>query len=104
MSGADVGVVLGAVLGAATLIAVPARFFFGPQQSRRAELRSGIQEITVTVKGGDSPDFIRVRQEIPVRITFDRREAVDCTSGSSFPTLPCPSRCLRSPGPPSRAS
>ena len=83
MTAADVGV----VLAAAAVIAGLAWFFFGPKQSRRAELRAGLQEITVTVKGGYSPDFIRVRQGVPVRITFDRQEAGDCTARVVFPDL-----------------
>ncbi|HET6875275.1 MAG TPA: cupredoxin domain-containing protein, partial [Acidimicrobiales bacterium] len=83
MNAADIGV----VLVAAALIAGLARFFFGPKQSHRAELRAGVQEITVTVKGGYSPDFVRVRQGVPVRITFDRQEAGDCTARVVFPDL-----------------
>ena len=38
--------------GAAAVVALLAWFFFGPKQARRAELRGGVQEIEVTVKGG----------------------------------------------------
>ena len=80
---ADVWVVLGAVLSIGGL----AYFFFGPKQSRRAELRGGVQQIAVTVKGGYSPDLIEVSQGIPVRLVFDRQEAGDCTSRVVFPDL-----------------
>jgi Cu+-exporting ATPase len=60
-------------------------FFFGPKQVRQAELRGGVQEIEVTVKGGYSPDLIRVQQGLPVRLIFDRQEGSDCTSRVVFP-------------------
>ncbi len=60
-------------------------FFFGKKRASRAEIRGGIQQVTVTVKGGYSPDVIRVREGVPVRLTFDRQEAGDCTSRVVFP-------------------
>ncbi|MEU0734605.1 cupredoxin domain-containing protein, partial [Streptomyces lavendulocolor] len=71
--------------GAAGLIALLAWFFFGPRQTRLAELRGGTQEIGITVKGGYSPDLIRVRQGVPVRLVFDRQESGECTSRVVFP-------------------
>ena len=59
-------------------------FFFGTKQARRAEAVGGVQEIKVTVKGGYSPSVIRVRQGVPLRLTFDRQEAGDCTSRVVF--------------------
>jgi Cu+-exporting ATPase len=79
----DVAVVLGAVLAMAGL----SYFFFGPKQTRRATMRGGVQQIVVTIKGGYTPDLIRVRRGVPVRVTFDRREAGDCTSRVVFPDL-----------------
>ncbi len=70
--------------GAAVLVALLAWFFFGPKQARRAELRGGVQEIEVTVKGGYSPSLIRVQRGVPVRLIFDRQEASDCTSRVVF--------------------
>ena len=81
--GADVWVVVAAVVSIAGL----AYFFFGPKQSRRAEIRGGVQQIAVTVKGGYSPDLIEVSQGMPVRLVFDRQEAGDCTSRVVFPDL-----------------
>ncbi len=60
---AEIVVTAGAVLLGAAL----AWFFFGPRQSSRAELRAGVQEVEVTVKGGYSPNVIRVRQGVPLR-------------------------------------
>ena len=78
---AEIVVTAGAVLLGAAL----AWFFFGPRQSSRAELRAGVQEVEVTVKGGYSPNVIRVRQGVPLRVTFDRQEGGECTSEVVFP-------------------
>ncbi|MGH2489250.1 MAG: heavy metal translocating P-type ATPase [Candidatus Limnocylindria bacterium] len=75
-------VVTGAGLAA---IGVLAWYFFGPKEARLAELRAGVQEITVVVKGGYSPNLIRVRRGVPVRISFDRRESSDCSARIVFP-------------------
>jgi len=55
-------------------------FFFGPKKNHEAEVTDGVQEVTITVKGGYSPDLIHVRQGVPVRLNFDRQESGDCTS------------------------
>lgn len=81
MNAADVGV----LIGAGALIAFLGWFFFGPRTSRLAEVRGGVQEVGITVKGGYSPDLIRVRQGVPVRLVFDRQEGGDCTSRVVFP-------------------
>ena len=60
-------------------------FFFGPKKARSAELVGKIQEVTVTVKGGYSPDLVRVRQGVPLRIVFDRQESGECTARVVFP-------------------
>jgi len=80
MSVADVVVVVVAAVVSVGLW----RFFFGTKTASRAELREGVQEVTVTVKGGYSPDRIEVRQGIPVRLVFDRQETGDCTSRVVF--------------------
>ena len=59
-------------------------FFFGPKKARQAEIRSGVQEVRVTVKGGYSPDLIRAREGVPLRLVFDRQESGDCTSRVVF--------------------
>ena len=59
-------------------------FFFGPQQASRAQQRGKIQEVDITVKGGYSPNLIRVREGVPLRLTFDRQESGDCTSRVVF--------------------
>src|SRR4030042_5978023 len=66
-------------------IAFLAWFFFGPKQAQAARVKGNIQEIEVTVKGGYSPDIIRVKKGIPLRLIFDRQEAGDCSSRVVFP-------------------
>jgi Cu+-exporting ATPase len=60
-------------------------FFFGPRKATAAVLGGGVQRLEVTVKGGYSPEVIRVRQGVPVELTFDRQESGDCTSRVVFP-------------------
>lgn len=79
------------------LIGFLAWYFFGPKQTRRAEVRGGIQQIEITVKGGYSPDRIRVREGVPVRLVFDRQESSDCTARVVFPDFGV-SRSLRAYG------
>ena len=76
MTGLEIGVTLGG-LG---LIAFLAWFFFGPKKAREAEVKGGVQEIKIAVKGGYSPDIIRVKEGVPLRLIFDRQEASDCSS------------------------
>ncbi len=73
------------IVAAVVVTAALGWFFFGPKKSRRAELSGGVQEVTVTVKGGYSPDVIEVQQGVPVRLLFDRQEAGDCSSHVVFP-------------------
>ena len=67
------------------MFGVLAWFFFGPKQARLAAVRGGMQEVVVTVRGGYSPDLIRVRLGMPLRLVFDRRESGECTSRVVFP-------------------
>ncbi|HSR22027.1 MAG TPA: heavy metal translocating P-type ATPase, partial [Candidatus Eisenbacteria bacterium] len=81
MTGPDVFVVVAALVLSGAL----AWFFFGPRRARAAELVGDLQEVRVTVRGGYSPDLVRVRQGVPLRIVFDRQESGDCTSRVVFP-------------------
>jgi Cu+-exporting ATPase len=73
------------VLAALAALAGLGWFFFGPRRARAAVLAGGVQRLEVTVKGGYSPEVIRVRQGVPVELTFDRQESGDCTSRVVFP-------------------
>ena len=83
MGVADIMVLAGAVVVLAGL----GWFFFGPRRARAAELAGGVQRIGVTVKGGYSPEVIRLRQGVPAELVFDRQESGDCTSRVVFPDL-----------------
>src|SRR5205085_8392809 len=86
----------GVVMNAAGILVVVAAvaalgglgwFFFGPRKATAAVLAGGVQRLEVTVKGGYRPEAIRVRQGVPVELTFDRQESGDCTSRVVFPDL-----------------
>jgi Cu+-exporting ATPase len=81
MSAVDIMVILAAVAALAGL----GWFFFGPRKARAADLAGGVQRLEVTVKGGYSPEVIRLRQGVPAELTFDRQESGDCTSRVVFP-------------------
>src|SRR4029077_4053905 len=81
MSAADIAVVVAAVVALAGL----GWFFFGPRKARTAELAGGGQRGTGAVRGGYSPEVLRVRQGVPVELVFDRQESGDCTSRVVFP-------------------
>ncbi|MFA6576571.1 MAG: heavy metal translocating P-type ATPase [Nocardioides sp.] len=81
MNGVDVLV----MTSAAASVALMAWFFFGPKTVRSAALHGGVQQVEITVKGGYSPDQIRVQQGVPLRLVFNRQESGDCTSRVVFP-------------------
>ncbi len=60
-------------------------FFFSPRKARSSRITGGFQEIVITVKGGYSPDTIRVRKGVPLKIIFDRKEAGECSAKVVFP-------------------
>lgn len=75
------------VLASAVLVAFLGWYFFGPRRAGAARLEGGVQRVEVTVRGGYSPDVIKVRQGTPVELVFDRQEAGECTSRVVFPDL-----------------
>ena len=75
------------ILASALLVTVLGWFFFGPRRAGAARLEGGVQRVEVTVRGGYSPDVIKVRQGTPVELVFDRQEAGECTSRVVFPDL-----------------
>ncbi len=78
---ADVLVVAGAI-GLAGFLGW---FFFGKRAATEARVAGGVQEATIVVEGGYSPNVTRARKGVPLRIKFDRREGTDCTSRVIFP-------------------
>jgi P-type Cu+ transporter len=81
MNVADVSVLLAAVVAVGGL----GWFFFGPRRARSAQLEGGVQRAVVTVRGGYSPEVIRLRQGVSAQLVFDRQESGDCTSRVVFP-------------------
>ncbi|TNU73002.1 heavy metal translocating P-type ATPase [Miniimonas arenae] len=77
--------ILATLAAALVLTALIGWYFFGPKKSRRAQVDGGVQVVTVSVKGGYSPDVIEVVQGVPVRMVFDRQESGDCSSRVVFP-------------------
>ncbi len=73
------------VTGSALIVALLSWFFFGPKRASQAQVKGGVQEIRMTVKGGYTPDTIRVRKGVPLRLLIDRQEASDCSSRIVFP-------------------
>jgi Cu+-exporting ATPase len=71
--------------GGLVLVALLAWFFFGPKRAGEAKVTGEVQEVAVRIKGGYSPDLIRVRQGVPLRLVFDRQESGDCTERVVFP-------------------
>jgi Cu+-exporting ATPase len=83
MSTADVTVLIAAV----ALIAGLGWYFFGPRRARTAHLADGVQRVEITVRGGYQPELIRVLQNVPLDLVFDRQESGDCTSRVVFSDL-----------------
>jgi Cu+-exporting ATPase len=81
MSPVDVAVVLGGL----ALIALLAWYFFAPQKATHASVQGGRQVVDITVKGGYSPNLVRIEAGTPVRLRFDRQENSDCTARVVFP-------------------
>jgi Cu+-exporting ATPase len=81
MNPSDIAVVAGGLALTGWLV----WFFFGSKQAHSATQVGNVQEVTVTVKGGYSPNVVRVRQGVPLRIVFDRQESGECTSRVVFP-------------------
>ena len=72
-------------LGGLAAIAGLAWFFFASRKAVSTVVAGRLQEVEVTVKGGYSPDLIRVREGVPLRINFDRQESGECTARVLFP-------------------
>ena len=81
MNGSDILV----VLIAAILTALLGFYFFGPKKRQAAVVEEGVQTVTITVKGGYSPDVVQIVRGVPVRIRFDRQESGDCSSRVVMP-------------------
>lgn len=74
----------GVLVGGLALIAFTLWFFFGPRASEKAASSGGVQEISVVVQGGYSPDRIEVTRGQKVRLLFRREESTSCTEQVVF--------------------
>ncbi|MCZ7665347.1 MAG: cupredoxin domain-containing protein [Thermoleophilia bacterium] len=82
MNAWDVIVIL-AGLGAGGLIVW--YFWLSSSSGVRVSTVEGVQELTVVVKGGYSPDTIVVQHGRPVRLNFNRQESASCSEMVLFP-------------------
>ncbi|NXY97152.1 heavy metal translocating P-type ATPase [Streptomyces sp. BR123] len=83
MGAVDVVVVVAAV----ALIGGLGWYFFGPRRAGSTRLEGGVQRVDVVVRGGYSPNLIKVHQGTPLELVFDRQESGECTSRVVFPDL-----------------
>ena len=60
-------------------------FWFSKKTSVQARVTVGVQEISVTVKGGYTPDLIVLKAGQPVRLNFTRQETISCSEMVLFP-------------------
>lgn len=75
------------IFGGIALIGLLAWYFFAPRRAVSAELRGGVQQVEIEVRGGYSPDLVRVSAGVPVQLRFNRQDNSDCTSRVVFPDL-----------------
>ncbi len=74
-----IGLKIGVTLGGLALIGAELWWFaFSKTKSQQAELNKGIQELTINVNGGYSPDRITVKSGQPVRLNFLRQDPSSC--------------------------
>lgn len=83
MTAAEWLVVLGGML---TIAWINWYFFFAEKASATAVAGAGgVQEVTITVRGGYEPAGVRVKKGAPVRLVFDRQETSGCSEEIVFP-------------------
>ncbi len=64
-------------------------FFFGKKkETQKAVSSSGEQNVSVIVEGAYEPSKISVKKDVPVTITFDRKDKGECTDWVIFNKLP----------------
>ena len=55
-------------------------FFLAERSAAHAVTGTGgVQEVTITVRGGYEPATVRVKRGAPVRLVFDRQETSSCS-------------------------
>jgi len=59
-------------------------FWFSKKKGESIGLTGGVQQASVVVKGGYTPDVIIVKVGKPVRLVFERRESSPCSERVIF--------------------
>lgn len=73
------------IIGGIAAIGFTLWYFFGEREKTEAKTgAAGIQEVSVTVKGGYSPDVIVAREGVPLRLNFYRDETGACSEQVVF--------------------
>lgn len=82
----SVDVVLVTVAGIVAIVGV-AWFFWGSSGEgvEAAVTSGGVQESTIVVKGGYTPDVVVAEQGMPLRLSFLRQETAACSEEVVFP-------------------
>ena len=61
-------------------------FFFGKRRAAVAQPQAGgTQEVTIVVAGGYDPDVVVAKKDVPLWLTFDRRESTPCSDEVVLP-------------------
>lgn len=82
MTGWDVVVILGGLSLGGLVVWY---FWLSSSGGVKAADVDGVQELTVVVKGGYTPDTIVVKHGRPVRLNFNRQESASCSEMVLFP-------------------
>jgi len=78
----QVAVLLGAMALSALVVWF---FFFSEKKGTRLAVGNGVQEASIVVKGGYTPDVLVVKAGQPVRLNFTRQETASCSEMVLFP-------------------
>jgi plastocyanin domain-containing protein len=85
MTPTDWVVMVGGVL---TIVWINWYFFFAERASATAAAGTGgVQEVTITVRGGYEPAHVRVKKGEPLRLVFDRQETSGCSEEIVLPAF-----------------
>lgn len=73
--------------GSSLLIGFIVWWFFGKRKTSETEARmsEANQEVTVTVSGGYTPNTVVLKQGVPAKIVFDRKDPSGCFNEVVFP-------------------
>jgi P-type Cu+ transporter len=79
-----------AIAAGVAVLAFLYAFFFGKRRAAAASAVSvagsgAVQEATIVVSGGYSPDVIEAKRGVPLRLIFDRRESSPCSDEIVLP-------------------